>query len=165
MSRSSGRIQRGQEHARQDCDYGYSHKKLYKGEFTDYPSETEDVRMWRIFYFHCLSSLSVFCSFPCPKKLTSIIIRHFREKATGEMEKYIRNPDKNIRYNAKCIFPLYFPGRGGKSLIFDQGTEVDSFLFLMVFLPFLKTNPLVFSWGITGDFGENPVKLGVASES
>ena len=96
MSRFSRRIQRGQEHARQDCDDGYYNKELYNGEFTDYPSETEDVRMLRIFYSHCLSSLSVFCSFPCPKKLTSIIIRHFREKATGEMEKYIRNPDKNI---------------------------------------------------------------------
>lgn len=165
MSRFSRRIQRGQEHAGEDSDDGNYHKELYEGESAEFPSDAEGVRLSRMFCFHCLSSLSVFCSFPCPKKLTSIIIRHFREKATGEMEKYIRNPDKNIRYNAKCIFPLYFPGRGGKSLIFDQGTEVDSFLFLMVFLPFLKTNPLVFSWGITGDFGENPVKLGVASES
>ena len=66
---------------------------------------------------------------------------------------------------SSAVSPCIFRGAGGKSLIFDQGTEVDSFLFLMVFLPFLKTNPLVFSWGITGDFGENPVKLGVASES
>lgn len=158
-------IQRWQEHAGKDCNDSNYHKELYEGESAEFPSDAEGVRLSRMFCFHCLSNLSVFCSFPCPKKLTSIIIRHFREKATGEMEKYIRNPDKNIRYNAKCIFPLYFPGRGGKSLIFDQGTEVDSFLFLMVFLPFLKTNPLVFSWGITGDFGENPVKLGVASES
>ena len=161
---SSG-IQCWQEHAGKDCNDSNYYKELYEGESAEFSSDAEGVRLSRMFCFHCLSNLSVFCSFPCPKKLTSIIIRHFREKATGEMEKYIRNPDKNIRYNAKCIFPLYFPGRGGKSLIFDQGTEVDSFLFLMVFLPFLKTNPLVFSWGITGDFGENPVKLGVASES